>query len=312
MALTLPYEHPLRNGFKVVTTQIGQSTATIYVTPGYFETLKIGLFAGRGIEVRDGANSQRVVVVSRSFANTYLKGRNALDTQLRIGRNNFQVVGIADDIQQYSGVGDIAPPSIHPTVYLPVAQLPDAFMGIHVWFSPSWVVRSRLSPGSLAAKLKSAIAAVDPMLSVANFRSMDDLRRLSTRDQRYQSALFVSVAGLALLLSVIGLYGIVTRSVTQRTREVGIRMALGADVWDSIWAILRPALAYAAAGLALGLLFSAAASHLLRHLIWGIAPDDPLTFVVSSAILVFCALIASVIPAARVTHINPVETLRYE
>jgi ABC-type antimicrobial peptide transport system permease subunit len=174
------------------------------------------------------------------------------------------------------------------------------------------VVRSRLSPGSLAAKLKSAIAAVDPMLSVANFRSMDDLRRLSTRDQRYQSALFVSVAGLALLLSVIGLYGIVTRSVTQRTREVGIRMALGADVWDSIWAILRPALAYAAAGLALGLLFSAAASHLLRHLIWGIAPDDPLTFVVSSAILVFCALIASVIPAARVTHINPVETLRYE
>ncbi len=313
VALTLPYQRPLNSGFRIVGEKSGHAAETIYVTPGYFEALKMRVVSGRAFRDGDTANAQKVTVVSAAFANKYLQGaRNALGRQVAVGDTVFTVAGVIQDVQQHSGLGDFGPISISPTIYVPVTQVADTFMGIHIWFSPSWVVRSTLAPGDLSAKLNRAIASVDPQLPVANFQSMDELRRLSTQDERYQAALFGSVAGLALLLSIVGLYGIVSRSVVQRTREIGIRMALGAAIRDAIATVMKPGLAYACAGLILGLLLSIASARLLAHLVWGVPLMDPLTFVVAGVLLVLCTALATLIPALRVTRIDPAQTLREE
>jgi len=313
VALTLPYERPLNDNFRVVDgIRQGQIAETVYATPGYFETLKMRLIDGRTFRDSDTAQSTKILVVSQSFATKYFGSTSrALGGHLEMSRDFRQIVGVLADVQQHSGVGDFGPVSYSPTIYLPAAQLSDtAVQMVHTWFSPSWVVRSNLPPGDLSTRLSSAIASIDPQLPVANFHSMQDLQRLSVQDQRYQAVLFASLAGLALLLSLIGIYGIVSQSVVQRSREMGIRMALGATAQDAVNAVLKPGLRYAISGLVIGVCLSIASARLLTHLVWGIPALDPLTFAGTSLFLFICALLASLIPSLRLSRIDPAQTLR--
>ena len=224
--------------------------------------------------------------------------------------NACEIVGVFADFQQHSASGDFGPISFNPTIYLPAAQLSDAAVQmVHTWFSPSWVVRSNLPAGDLSAKLSRAISSIDPQLPLSSFHSMRELQRLSLEDQRYQTVLFASLAGLALLLSLIGIYGIVSQSVVQRTREMGIRMALGASAWDAVNAVLKRGLLYTIAGLAIGVALSVGSARLLTHLVWGIRALDPLTFGVTASVLLICALLAGLVPALRLSRLDPAQIL---
>jgi predicted permease len=315
VALTLPFERPLNFSFRIPDSADSEQhlAEMVYVTPGYLQTLRIPVIAGRDITDSDTATSLPVVVVSKSFARRYFPGTDAIGKDLRIDDVNREIVGIVGDVQQHSGLGNYGPLSINPTIYIPVSQTSDKFLQlVHTWFAPSWVVRTQASSADIAPRIQQAIAAVDPQLPVANFRSISDLQRQVTQDQRFHAMLFSIMGGLAVLLACLGLYGLISQSVTQRTREMGIRIALGASTTKIMMAAMKPALTCILAGILLGIALCAMSSQLIKHLIWGVTPFDPLTLIVAIAALGVISLAASAMPAFRVLRIDPAATLREE
>ena len=315
VALTLPYERPLNDGFRTVDGDDQQQHGGefVYSTPTYFETMRIPIVAGRASRDSDTPQRTHVVVVSESFARKYFHG-DALGRHLRAGKEIGEIVGICGDVQQHSGLTrDQGPLSIEPTVYLPAAQLIDGFVQlVHTWFSPKWVIRTSGPSASLSARIQAAVAEVDPRLPIAHFRTVDELRNLQTGSQRYLAALFSILAGLALLLAAIGLYGLISQSVAQRRHEIGVRLALGATARQTIAGVIRPAILLSIAGLGAGLGMSLVAVRFLRAMLWGVRQTDPVTFAATSAILLLVATLASLAPALRILRMDPAETLRAE
>jgi len=319
VALTLPYERPLNDGFRLLDgdDRTGHGTELVYATPGYFETMRIPILGGRGLLASDTLQSTKVAVVSRSFAARWFPGSQAVGRHFSIEGTPMEIVGTVGDVQQHSGLsGKLGPISIEPTVYFPASQNSSGFFKvIHVWFSPSWVIRTVQAGGpigNLTAQVQRAIAAIDPQLPIAGFKTVDDLQGVYTRDQRYLAALFSILAGIALLLAAIGLYGLISQSITQRTHELGIRMALGATPPETMAAVMKPGILLALAGIGAGYALSLVAVRFLEHLLWGVRPTDPLTFVTMAAILLLVAALASLAPALRILRMDPAQTLRSE
>jgi predicted permease len=317
VALTLPYERPLNNGMRVVDGDRPQDFRTVevvYATPEYLDTMRIPLVAGRTMRDTDSAHSTGIVVVSRAFAEKYLKGRNPLGHHVSLGGKAREIVGVTGDIQQHSGIsGGMGPIAIEPTVYVPVAQLNDGFVQmVHTWFSPKWAIRTSGPDARLTEQVRAALAAVDPLLPIARFRTVEEFAGQYTQGQRYLAALFSMLAGLALLLSAIGLYGLVSQSVVQRRHELGIRLALGATVGQTIGSVMRPGVTLAMAGIAAGLVLSTGAAKLMKSLIFGVRENDPWTFAAVAGVLLVVAAAASLGPALRILRMDPAETLRSE
>jgi predicted permease len=315
VALTLPYERPLNDGFRTLdgVDQQQHGGEFVYSTPTYFETMRIPVVAGRPFRDSDTPQSMRVVVVTQSFAWKYFHG-NALGRHLRMGKEIGEIVGVCGDVQQHSGLTrDHGPLSVEPTVYLPASQLNDGFVKlVHTWFSPKWVIRTSGPSPSLSAQIQAAVAEVDPRLPIAHFRTVDELRNVQTGSQRYLAALFSILAGLALLLAAIGLYGLISQSVAQRRHEIGVRLALGATARQTIAGVIRPAILLSLVGIGAGLGMSLVAVRFLRAMLWGVRATDPATFAATSAILLVVAALASVAPALRILRMDPSETLRSE
>jgi predicted lysophospholipase L1 biosynthesis ABC-type transport system permease subunit len=251
-----------------------------------------------------------VVVVSESFAEKFFHGKEALGHHLSAG----EIVGMVGDVQQHSGLyHDHGPISVDPTLYIAASQTSDGAMQlIHTWFSPKWVIRASGPMGSLAAQIQRAVASVDSQLPIASFQTIDDLQAHITSSQRYRAALFSIFAGLALLLAAVGIYGSISQSVTQRTHELGVRIALGATAPEMIASVMKPGILAAFLGAGAGYLLSLAAVRFLEHLLWGVRPADPLTFVAAAAILLLAAAVASLAPALRILRLDPAQTLRNE
>ena len=315
VALTLPYERPLNDGFKAID---GDDTKmhgveVVYVTPGYFETLRIPLRQGRGIRETDGAGGTPVAVASEALVRKYFAHHPAVGGHVRMEGATLELVGVAGDVQLHSGLGNFGPLSVQPTLYVAAAQQGDKFLQVvHVWFAPKWVIRAPGNPSAIETQVQAAVAAVDPLLPVAKFKTVDDLRGSITLDQRYRATLFSIVAGLALLLAALGLSGLISQAVNERTHELGVRLALGANAGQAILTMVRPGLLLAVAGVAAGYGLSRIAAGMLEHLLWGVRPADPVTFVATSAILLLVAALASVTPALRILRIDPAQTLRGE
>ena len=315
VALTLPYERPLNDGFRLLDGTDAQfhGVEVVYTTPGYFETLRMRQIEGRGFRESDSPDSLKVAVVSESFAAKYFKGREAVGRHVALEKTPVEIVGVVGDVQQHSGLGSYGPVSVEPTLYIPVAQTSDAFLQVvHTWFSPRWAIRAAGATGSVAAQVQAAVAAVDPLLPVAKFQTIGDLQANITRDQRYHAALFSILAGLAVLLAAIGLYGLISQSVTRRTHEFGIRMALGASAGQAVGSAMKPGLLLSLAGVAAGYVLSLGAVRYLEHLVWGVRPGDPITFVSTAAVLLAVAALASLAPALRILRLDPARTLRSE
>src|SRR5919201_894844 len=227
---------------------------TTFVTPEYFAALRIPIVRGRGFGVADSPNAAPVIVVNQAFVRRYSPDQDAIGRQMESGGTARMIFGIAGYVQQKVSFGNFGPIAPTPAAYVPTAQLSSGFYTqVHTWFTPSWIVRLNAPQPGVATHMQQAVGAVDPLLPFATVRSLDDVRGEAIATQRAQAFLLGAFAGLALLLAAVGLYGLVANSVTERTRELGIRMALGASSRDAMWSAAAPALALTIAGTVAGL-----------------------------------------------------------
>ncbi|MCU1295415.1 MAG: hypothetical protein JWP08_4265 [Bryobacterales bacterium] len=314
IGLSLPYARALNDGFTRPDSPQPDDpkiTNVTYVTPGYFEALRMNLLRGRRFDWRDTSAGPQVAVVNEAFARRYLSDKPPLGLHLKTVAALREIVGIVGDVQQGSGWGDFGPIGAAPTIYVPAAQVPAGYLQmVHTWFSPSWVIRSSGSRQSIIATLQSAIADVDPHLPFSSFKSMDEVRAESVAFQRVTATLLSMLAELALLLAGLGIYGLVASTVVERTRELGIRMAVGATVLQAMKAVVLPGMALAGVGLFAGCIASLGTTRYLRSLLWGVRPTDALTLAVVCGLLMTVAILASVVPGLRVAKIDPAISLR--
>ena len=324
VALGLPFERPLNLPFSAVAPggePIGPTAvSTRYVTPGYFETLRIPLLAGRPFRGSDRADGPPVAIVNRELVERYLasSGEPALPVGRRItmtmSGEEREIVGVvADVLANPSGTGGSAPVGRVPMVYLPAEQFgDDAFAMVHTWFQPSWIVRSELPEEAVAEGLRAALREVDPRLPFAAFRDLREVEADALGLQRFLMTLVVGLATIALLLAAVGIYALVAHSVTARTREMGIRLALGSTRERALRTVTLPGVGLAAAGVAVGLALSLGAARVVRSLVHQVSATDPWSLAGGALLLLAVATAASVIPGLRVLRLDPAKTLREE
>ncbi len=316
VTLSLPYERALNDGFKNLDGPAASSsfhiTDLLYVTPEYFRALRIPIHRGRAFSIGDGPNTTPVAIVNEAFVKKYLANQDAVGSHIQTGGAR-QIVGVVADVQQTSGWGDFGPLGTPPTIYIPATQTDAKFLEVvHNWFSPQWIVRTSASTEGIIAGMQNALHTVDPRLPFASFRSMADVQSRSMDEQRFQATLLGALAGLALLLAAVGIYGLIANSVTERTRELGIRMALGASRSQVMGAVITPGISLALGGIALGVPLALASARILRRLVFGVKATDPATFVSVGLVLLLVAAAASLFPALRLLRLNPSQTLRDE
>jgi predicted permease len=318
--LSLPYEEALNENIQNISgrpvTQNGGLTNFIYGTPEMFATLQMPVLRGRVFRDGDRANGLKVAVVNEAFVKQYLSpGEDPLGSQIEMtGGGAHQIIGIVADVPQQHGWGaQFGPLATLPQMYVPADQMSgDSFQLVHTWFSPSWIVRTRGTVPGLPDAMRRALDAVDPRLPFSAFHSMAEVRRQALNEQRYQATLFSALAGLTILLAALGVYGLIAQSVAQRTREMGIRMALGAITGNVIRATVAPGILLSLGGTAGGLILALFATRLLKSLIWGVSATDPVTFFSVAVLLILVAALASALPALRLTRMDPAQTLRNE
>jgi predicted permease len=318
VTLSLPYERALNMPFQRVAGGEASARRDIsnlsYVTPGVFEALRVPLLQGRVFTDADGPSSARVAVINDAFARMYFPDRPAIGELIRSRGDTLQIVGIVGSVQQRrAGWGNFGPVGPVPNLYVPVAQVNDGFLRlVHTWFSPSWVVRSQRPPADVIAAVDRTMRAVDPMLPIAAFRSIADLKRQSLLQQQFLAMLVATLGGLALALSALGLYGLLANLVAERTRELGIRVALGSTRRAAVRTAVRPGLMWVAIGIVFGAAVTLPATRLLRSFLWGVTPTDPTSIVGAAGALLVMALAATLVPALRILRLNPADTLRAE
>ncbi len=283
------------------------------ISPAYFEAMGIDLIEGRPFTAVDRASSVPVAIVDETFARKYFKGQNPIGRRIDIGRYKGEevipdfddpereIVGVVADVHAL-GLGR----DVTETMYVPSAQAPD-----EVGSLGALVVRGRSSPGLTSAVLRE-IRAAEPQMPLPDVRPMSDVIGASMAQERFNTVLLGTFAGLALLLTMIGIYGVVSYSVRQRTGEIGIRVALGADRGRVVGMVIRQGMAPVAVGLAGGLAGALALTRLMGGLLYGVSPTDPLTLAIVAAVLSAVALLATYLPARRAARADPVIALRGE
>jgi macrolide transport system ATP-binding/permease protein len=312
VGLSLPYERALNDGVALSDGKVaGQTVGTdlVYATPGYFETLQMPLLAGRFFTDADGPDAQHVAVVNQTFARKFYGGANPIGRYLN---KNTLIVGEIADVPISSGLNPIAPLMSEQTMYIPAAQISDSLALVHIWFQPDWVVRTSGPVRGLTAEMQRALTSADPNLPASGFYSMSDLLARTLATQRIEVALLGAMAALALMLSAVGIFALVANMVAQRTREIGIRMALGSTVGRAMLQIGRSGAGASVAGLLLGLVLCAGALRVMRSLLYGVDVYDPSTLAVVVLVLLLVTLTATALPTLKIARIDPAITLREE
>jgi predicted permease len=272
------------------------------VTPGYFSAMAIPIVAGRGLTADDRADAPSVAVVSQRLAHTFWPGESAVGHYLLYdwnGPERVRIVGVAENVR-HAGV-DAEP---YMEIYRPLAQFGYSTMNI--------VIRGTGDPATYAAPLRNAVRQMDPLLAVGNVQTMDALVSHSLNKSQLSTALFGMFGLLGLLLAGIGIYGVMSYSVQQRAREMGIRLALGAQPRRLLALVLARGMRLAGIGIVIGTVGALAATRLMRSLLFEVAPADHVTFALVPAVLAVIALVAAFVPSRRATHLDVVEVLRAE
>ncbi|HYL99032.1 MAG TPA: FtsX-like permease family protein, partial [Blastocatellia bacterium] len=276
------------------------------VSSDYFSTMETPIIRGRGISEQDKADSDKVVVVSDSMAKKFFGGADAIGKRLKLGGGPgsrapwVTIVGIAAD-SRHNTIEDKDGES---TMYFPLFQRPDIFS--------SFVVRGTGDLTSLSSELRNAVQGVDKDQPIANVKTMDQVLLEYNAQRRLITLLIEIFALIALVLSSIGVYGVMAYSVNQRTHELGIRLALGARRTSLLTMVLWRGVLLAGTGVALGIGAAFGLTRLMVSLLFNVSPTEPSVFAGVSTVLILVALLASLIPAIRATRVDPMVTLRYE
>jgi predicted permease len=275
------------------------------VGPRYCETMKLPLMAGREFTANDNAAAAPVVIINEEVARTYWPNQNPLGKHLMIGAPGqdkpqaVEIIGVVG-ASRYRSLTE----SFRPGMLLPAAQNYASDLSLHL--------RSAGDPALLIESVRRELRALDPQLPAARIRTLEEQRRNSLYSERVTALLLSAFGGLALFLAALGIYGVMSYAVMQRTREIGVRMALGARASDVFRLMLRQGAWLIVAGVALGLAGAFAATRLITSFLYQVSPTDPLTFVLAALLLASVALLASYIPARRATKVDPMVALRSE
>jgi putative ABC transport system permease protein len=280
-----------------------QSIDTRTVSPEYFTTMQIPLAAG---QVFSAEENVPVVIVNQSMVNRYWSNQDPLGKRIKIGDANskspwFTVKGVVKDSAQ-SALDE----GIQPEVYFALAQMAGRYRRMNL------AVRTSVDPKSTLAAIQAAIREVDKDQPVYQIQTIDELMRDSVGTRRFALIILIMFATLALVLAVSGIYGVISYAVTQRTQEIGIRMALGASTKDVLRLVLGQFMRLTVVGVVLGLIGAYALTRLMTSLLFGVTATDTTTFVLVSITLSLVALVACLIPARRATRVDPLVALRYE
>jgi predicted permease len=311
VGLSVPYERSLNSG---VTLSDGKDagqqfmTSEVYITPDYFAALQIPILLGRAFQDADGPDTQRVAIVNQTFARKFFHGESPVG---RYVDKDTMIVGMVADVVIEPGLDSTAPLSAEEAMYIPAAQVDAKSLSLlHVWFQPSWVVRTAGPIEGLTAQMQRALATADPSLPFSGFYRMRDLQAKTLATQRVEVAMLTTMAGLALLLSTVGIFALVANIVAHKTREIGIRIALGSSIRQAMVHTGAPGLRASALGIALGLILCAATLRVMSSVLYGVSAYDIRTIITVVAILAGVALVASTVPAVRIAGIDPAKTLR--
>jgi len=273
------------------------------VSGGYFAAMGIPLVSGRTFTSNDREDAPAVVIVSTALARKYWPGENPIGKHLRFDDNPKEpwatIVGVVGDVRQL-GLSHEPP----PLLYLPYEQFGLPFTNVFV--------RSTLPTNTVTSLLRSQVISIDPDLPVVDVTTLQSVMDRSVDDPRFRTVLIGLFALLALVLAAVGVYGLISYSVTQRTREIGIRVALGAQPRQVLAPVIREGIVLAMSGVAIGLVGALALTRLLASFLFGIGTTDPTTFIGVSVILVLVALMASYIPSRRALRVDPLIALRAE
>jgi len=273
------------------------------VSTDYFRTMNIPVVQGRAFNDRDTENAPRVAMINQAMAAREFANENPVGKRISLGNNGepiwWEIIGVAGNVRSIALREEAA-----PEFYL--SSLQDSFANM------SLVVRTTVEPTSVAAAIRGASAEVDKSAAVSDVKTMEHRVSAAVTQPRFNLFLLGLFSGIALLLSAAGIYGVTAYSVTQRTHEFGIRLALGAQVSDVLRMIVKQGMLLIGAGIVVGLLASFALTRLLRTLLFGVSVTDPLTFVAITVLLALVALLACYVPARRATKVDPLVALRYE
>ena len=310
---SLPYERALLNGVTISDGKdAGQQGMTdqVYVTPDYFRALQIPLLAGRSFTDADGPDTQHVAIVNQTFGRKYFHGTDPVGHYVN---KDTRIIGVVEDVPIAPGIDAAAPLAGEETMYIPAAQTDPPFLAVlHVFFQPSWIVRTAAPVEGLTAQMQHALASADPDLPFSGFYNMRDLMAKTLATQRVEVALLSAMAALALLLSTIGIFALVANIVAQKTREIGIRIALGSTIRQAMVHIGAPGVGASALGLILGLILCAGALRAMDSVLYGVSVYDLPTIFIVVLILAGVTLVATTVPALRIAGIDPAKTLREE
>jgi putative ABC transport system permease protein len=307
-ASSLPLERGLRNGIKFNGTS-GPETQTVQmraISPQYFRALGIPVLHGREFNSLDTQSSAPVVIINQTLKDRYWPNRDPSGELLSPGGKQ-QIVGVVRDIREIR-----LDQAAAPTIYMPTPQVSNGLtVMMNGWFPSSWIVRTS-RPVDLVSALRAAVKESDPQMPIANVRTLTQVVDATLQSRQFVLLLMGVFAGLALLLTAVGIYGVLSYQVSQRTNEIGIRMALGAQRSDVFRLVLRQGLVLAVIGVTIGLAGASALTRLMTSLLFGVTATDVFAFTAVSVGLLVIALLASYLPARRATKIDPLVALRYE
>ncbi|MEW6208860.1 MAG: FtsX-like permease family protein, partial [Acidobacteriota bacterium] len=271
------------------------------VSYDYFDTLGIPIMRGRAFNERDNDRSPGVIMINESFARIHLPGEDPIGKRINIGYNDIhaEIVGVVGDVKHKSLQADSG-----AEMYLPYSQTP--------WWFMSLAIRTRSNSSDIVAGVKDALANLDRDVPLYDVKPMREYLKKTVSQPRFNMLLLAFFASVATLLAAVGIYGVISYSVTERTREIGIRQAMGATRGDVLTLIFRQTALLAAIGIAVGVGAALLFAQLMKSLLYQVSATDPLTFVVIPIILAGVAMGASFVPARRATRVDPIVALRYE
>jgi putative ABC transport system permease protein len=320
VSYTLPLEGAFGIPFNIVgnTPVSGQydGRGWINASPGYFDAFRIPIVQGRAFNDRDDASAPRVAIVNQALARQFFPNANPLGRQILLGHGygpEFEepareIIGVAGDVHD-NGLNR----NPQPVVYVPTAQVNDGITALaNRAASMVWIVRTRVPPYSLRAPIENALARATSSLAVARVQSMEEVLSESTARSDFNMVLMTIFGSAALLLAVIGIYGLMSYSVAQRRQEIGIRMALGAESGAVRKMIVRQGMSLALTGIVIGLAAAFALTRLMANFLFGVEARDPLVFILVPAVLSLAALLAVSVPAYRAARTDPLDALRLE